>query len=78
MLTNARRYQVTTKAAAVFVYGVIRYIDTYGKRRFTRFRVMTDGSRSVPTGGLVSCGTGNDTDDDAEIIAAGTQVPTRA
>lgn len=68
LLSAAWRHQLMNKTAAVFVYGLIRYIDTFGKPRFTQFRVMTDGN--VPVGNLVSCGTGNDTDDDAEIAAA--------
>lgn len=76
LLNTAWRYQVMNKTAAVFVYGLIRYIDTFGKPRFTRFRVMTDGGRSVPVGCLVSCATGNETDDDAEIAAAASNYST--
>ncbi|MGH9444175.1 MAG: hypothetical protein ACRD3O_00290 [Terriglobia bacterium] len=70
VLSKAWRSQIMNKTAAVSVYGLIRYIDTYGKPRFTRFCIMTDGEASVPVGRLVSCATGNDTDDDAEIAAA--------
>jgi hypothetical protein len=49
---------------AVFLHGVIRYTDTFGALHFTRFRVAT-----TPWYGTMTCGVGNDTDDDALLPA---------
>jgi hypothetical protein len=77
-LTGNQKYQIENNIAAIHVYGVITYIDTYGETRFTRYRVITDGRRSVPIGGLVSFVTGNDTDDDERIVAAAAAAAARA
>jgi len=70
VLNNSMRLQVTNRIAAVSLYGIVRYVDTFGKPRFTRYRVETDGGGSVPQERLISSASGNDTDDDAEINAA--------
>jgi hypothetical protein len=58
-LNAGQFYQLQGSAAAVFVHGIIRYVDAFGNPHFTRFRLMT-----TPRGELVSCGEGNDSDDD--------------
>jgi hypothetical protein len=72
-LSRAMRANIVVGSAAVYVQGIIKYVDTYGEPRFTQFRVMTDGAASVPAGRLVSCTTWNETDDDAAILAAATR-----
>jgi hypothetical protein len=43
----------------LFVHGLIEYRDTFGRQRVTRFRL-----KGISDGNFVSCGRGNDTDDD--------------
>ncbi len=69
-LSGPMRHHVLTKTGAVYAQGTIKYADTYGIQRFTRFRVRTDGAASVPSGRLVSCDSWNETDDDETIAAA--------
>lgn len=62
--------QLKTGAAVIFVHGIVNYIDTYGEKHFTRFR-MKIGGGGVPLGaGIHSCNEGNETDDDERIFTA--------
>jgi hypothetical protein len=65
MLTQTHLFQLENGAATIFVHGIIRYFDTFGKEHFTRFRTMIGGGFGLPEDGrLVSCSEGNETDDD--------------
>jgi len=44
----------------IFVYGEIRYIDAFGKKRWTKYRLMMGGPAGARGGQLVGCEEGND------------------
>jgi hypothetical protein len=64
-ISNAQYAQLPNGAVSIFVYGIIRYVDTFGKHHFTRFRTMIGGRFGMPIDkGLFTCHEGNNTDDD--------------
>ncbi len=46
--------QIVADTAAVYVFGIIRYVDTFNQPHYTRFRVKTVGADSVEGGALGS------------------------
>jgi hypothetical protein len=61
MGSNSLPKDIDTAHARIFVFGRIDYVDTFGRKRFTTFRQMENDDKL-----FVSCGDGNDTDDDFE------------
>jgi len=60
--------QLQSGAAKVFVHGIIRYVDTFGHPHFTRYRTTIGGPHEIPGHtALISCGDGNETDDDERL-----------
>lgn len=58
-ISNAQFAQLATEVVSIFVYGIIRYVDTFGEPHFTRFRLQMGKDRR-----LFTCVDGNATDDD--------------
>jgi hypothetical protein len=60
-LTTAERTAIANGDGVVIVYGEIRYIDAFGKRRRTKYRFMMGGPVGVRPGGqLVASEEGNE------------------
>jgi hypothetical protein len=49
-------------SSTIFVYGEVRYMDAFKKRRFLKYRLMTGGSAGLRGNALSSCEKGNDAD----------------
>jgi hypothetical protein len=70
IVSRQQYFALQTPSHTLFVYGIVRYVDTFGQERFTKFRLMTGGLAGIRDEMLATCGEGNETDDDVRLTTA--------
>ena len=59
-LMDEEKKGIIEGAHAIYVYGEVRYKDVFGKRRWTRYRLMMGGPVGIRGGQLAGCEEGNE------------------
>jgi hypothetical protein len=60
LLMDEEKKGIIEGVGAIYVYGEIRYKDAFGKRRWTRYRLMMGGPVGIRGGQLAGCEEGNE------------------
>ena len=58
LLTDEEKQAIIEGTSAIYVFGEIRYTDVFGKRWWTRYRLMMGGTAGIQ--GLAGCEEGNE------------------
>lgn len=61
-LTNEQLASVRHRNAAIYIFGIIKYRDTFGHERTTKYRAMTGGNMGIRGNSVAGCEEGNNAD----------------